>query len=145
MLKIWPKVKVMTLSERGILHTSRPVSPAWSHRWCLYRSNLSLSKAIAEKLLVTFHDLKWPRQHEEGNWSQYPIQVVKSTYSPIFECFEWFCPEQATFNFLPLTYLRGRKIDLIFGHRYHNYEITDLLILLRISIAESFKVIGHSV
>ena len=35
-----------------------------------------------------------------------------------------FCPKEAAFNFLSLTYnKRSRKTDLALGHRYPNYEI----------------------
>ena len=50
-----------------MLHISQFVSSAWTHTWCFHCSSLSLSKGIAEKLLVTFHDLKWPRWHGEGS------------------------------------------------------------------------------
>ena len=39
----------------------------------------------------------------------------------------------------------GCKVDLTLGHRYPNSETHIWYILLRISIAESFKVLGHSV
>ena len=51
-----------------MLHISRSVSSAWTHLWCCFhRSSLSLSKVIAEKLLVTFHDLEWPRRRLVNN------------------------------------------------------------------------------
>ena len=68
-LKIWPQVKVMTWSEKVMLHISRIVSSAWTHQRCFHRSSWPLIKVIAEKLLITFHDLNWPWWHDEG--SQY--------------------------------------------------------------------------
>ena len=46
MLKIWPKVKVITWSEKVMLHISRSVSSAWRHKWSCHRSILSLSKVL---------------------------------------------------------------------------------------------------
>ena len=60
------KVKVMTWPEKVMLHVSRFVSSAWARLRCFHRSSLSVSKAIAEKLLMTFRKLKWPRGYEEG-------------------------------------------------------------------------------
>ena len=50
-----------------MLHISRSSSSAWTQLWCCHRSSLSLQKVIDEKLMVTFHDLKWPWRHEEGS------------------------------------------------------------------------------
>ena len=66
MLKIWPKIKVITWSEKVMLHIRRSVSSAWTQLCCFHRSSWSLSKVIAEQLLVTFHGLKWPRRHERS-------------------------------------------------------------------------------
>ena len=65
MFQIWPQVKIITWSQKVMLHASRSVSSAWTHQWCFHRSSLSLSKTIAEKLLVIFHDLEWPWWHDE--------------------------------------------------------------------------------
>ena len=46
---------------------SRSKLSDWLRLWCFHRSSLSQSKVIAEKLLVTFHDLKWPWRHQEGS------------------------------------------------------------------------------
>ena len=67
MLKIWPQVKVMTWPEKVMLHISRFTWSTWTHLWCFHCSRWSVSKVIPEKLLVTFHDLKWPWWHDEGS------------------------------------------------------------------------------
>ena len=64
---------------------------------------MSLPKVIAGKLLVTDHDLKWPRGCEKGHWSQFSDSGVKSTCKPMFESvLNGFRPKEAPFNFLPL-------------------------------------------
>ena len=65
--KTWPQVKVMTWPEKVMLHISRSAWSTWTHLWSFHRSSWSLSKVIPEKLLVTFHDLKWPWWHDEGS------------------------------------------------------------------------------
>ena len=55
----WPDPK------RSCCIVSWSVSSAWTHPWCFHRSSLSLSKVTAEKLLVIFHDLKWPWRRKE--------------------------------------------------------------------------------
>ena len=86
--KIWPKVKVMTWLEKIIMHISRSVSSAWAciYLRCLHRSSLPLSNVIGGKLLVTFHDLKWPWRHEGSLFAIFLFRV------------------STLFNFLPLTY-----------------------------------------
>ena len=97
MLKIWPQVKVMTWSEKVMLHISRSVSSAWTHLWCFKRSNLSLSKFIAEKNswwpFITWNDLG---DMTRGHWSNIPIQGVKSTSNPMLE---WFSSKKGAFQF----------------------------------------------
>ena len=51
-------------------------------------SSWSLSKVIAEKLLVTFHDLKWPRRHDER--SQIAIFRFRLSSQPITLCLRVF-------------------------------------------------------
>ena len=59
----------MTSLRKG--HTAyqsiRVVGVITSTYVCFHRSSLSLSKLTAEKLLVTFHDLKLSQGHEEGS------------------------------------------------------------------------------
>ena len=50
-----------------MLYSGRSLSSVWTHLWYFHRSSLSISKVIAEKLLATFHDLKWPWGYEEGS------------------------------------------------------------------------------
>ena len=58
----------MTWLENVMLHISRSGWSSWAHLWFFFFfSSWSLSKVIAEKLLVTFHDLKWPCRHGEGS------------------------------------------------------------------------------
>ena len=56
----------MTWSERFMLHISRSVWSFWTQLWCFNCSSWSLSKVITGKLMVTFHDLKWPWPCGEG-------------------------------------------------------------------------------
>ena len=72
MLKIWPKVKVMTWSEKVMFYFSRFVSSAWTQLWCLHRSIWSLSKAVAEKN-CWWPFMKWNSLGDmtKGHWSQY--------------------------------------------------------------------------
>ena len=78
----------MTWSEKVMLHISRSVSSAWTHLWCFHRSSWSLSKVIAEKLLVTFHDLKWPWRH--GNGSLVAIFRLSVPSLPVTRCLRVF-------------------------------------------------------
>ena len=58
-----------------MLHISRFVASAWIHLWCFHRSSLSISKVIAEKLLATFDDLKWPRKYEGSQAVNFRFRV----------------------------------------------------------------------
>ena len=87
MLKIWPQVKVMTRSEKVMLHIGRSASSAWAHLWCFQCSSLSLLNVIAEKLLVTFHDLKQPRGHEKESLAIFRFRV---SILPVTRCFRVF-------------------------------------------------------
>ena len=85
----------MTWPEKDMLHISRPVTSAWTHLWCFYRSSLSLSKVIVEK---TAGDLSWP-EVTSGTWEGvtgriFPIQGVKCIRNPMFECFKWVSSNQ---------------------------------------------------
>ena len=86
--KIWPQVKVMTPSKYVMLHINSFVSSSWTHLWCFHRSSWPLSKVIAEKLLVTIHDLKWPRRHDEG--SLVAIFRLRVSSLPIPRCLRAF-------------------------------------------------------
>ena len=82
---IWPQVKVMTWSEKIMLHINRSVWSAWTHLWYFHCSSWSLSKIIAEKLLVTFHDLTWPWRHGEGSLAaifQFRVSSLPVTRHP---------------------------------------------------------------
>ena len=61
------KVNAITWMEKVMLHISRFVSLSWTHLKCFHYSSLSLSKVIAEKLPVTFNDLKLHWSHKEGS------------------------------------------------------------------------------
>ena len=54
----------MTRSEKSCCISVDPFNPC-TNLWCCHRSSLSISKVMAEKLLLTFLDPKWPRRHEE--------------------------------------------------------------------------------
>ena len=85
-------------------HKYRSVLTAWTHLKRFNRSSLSLSKGITEKLLGAFHDLRWPREKEEGLYFL-SFQGVKFTYILTFESFNnIFYLKEATFNFLPSAY-----------------------------------------
>ena len=76
-------------------------TPIYMVIWCFYRSSLSLSKVIAEKLLVTFHDLKWSRWHE-GRGSLVAIFRFRVSSLPVTRCVSvsnGFRPKEAPFNF----------------------------------------------
>ena len=88
MLKIWPQVKVMTWSEKVMLHINQFVSSAWTHLLCFHRSSWSLSKVIPEKLLwssMTWNDLGDMVQGAFGH--NIPTQGVNSTCNLMFESF----------------------------------------------------------
>ena len=84
MSKIWPKVKVMTWSEKVILHISRSVSWTWIHIRRFHRYSLSLSSYYRKKRLVTVHDLWWFRAHEEG--SLVAIFRFRASSLPVYRC-----------------------------------------------------------
>ena len=67
------------LIRKVMLHISRSVSSVWTHACCFYRSSRSLSKVIAENLLVTFRDLKWPWRHDEGS----PVTIFRLRVSSL--------------------------------------------------------------
>ena len=123
MLKIWPQVKVMTWSEKFMLHTNRSVSSSSTHLRCFHRFSLPLSKVIAEK---TAGDLSWPEMTLETWWRvtgrNIRIQGVKPPCKPMFESVSnVFCPKEAPFNFLPFTY-NGEVAKLIWP------SVTDIII-----------------
>ena len=66
MLQIYKWLRSSPDRKKAMLHISRSVSSACTHLWCFRHFSLSLSKDIADKLMETFDDLKWPWQHEEG-------------------------------------------------------------------------------
>ena len=98
---LWPDRK----SQKVMLHISRSVWSAWTQLWCFHRFSLSLSKVTAEKLLMTFHDLK--TEVTSGTWGRvtgrnFPMQCIKSTCYPMFEiweCFECFSSKRGGFQF----------------------------------------------
>ena len=119
MRKIWPKVKVIIWSDKVMLNFSRSLTSPWTHFRCFHRSSLSI-KSYCRKLLVIFHDLKWPWRHDEGVTSHIPIRGVKSTCKLMNS--NGFRPKEVPFNFLPLTY-NGEVAKLT------SLRITDIKIL----------------
>ena len=80
----------MTWSEKVMLHIDWSVLSAWTHLWCFHRSSWSLSKVIAEKLIVTFHDLKWPWGHDEGSLVTIFWLRMSTASLPVTRCFRVF-------------------------------------------------------
>ena len=78
----------MAWSEKGMMHINRSVLSTWTHLWCFHRCSWSLLKTIAEKLLVTFHDLKWPWWHDEGS----PVTkfLLRMSIIPVTRCLRVF-------------------------------------------------------
>ena len=75
------------------------------HLRCFHRSSLSPSKGIAEKLLVTFHNLKNLGVMRRGHWSQFSYSWCQVHLSPnVWARLNWFSSKRAPSNFLPLTY-----------------------------------------
>ena len=103
MLKIWPQVKVMTWSEKFMLHISRSVSSAWTHLWCFHRSSLSLSNVIAKKLLVTFHDLKDIGDMMMGHWLQLAICCFGVSILPASRC--W--------RVIRMVFVQSRRLSIV--------------------------------
>ena len=67
-----------------MLQFSRSVWLSWKHLLCFHCSSWSPSKFIAEKLLVTYHYLKWPWRHDEG--SLVVIFWFRVSILPITQC-----------------------------------------------------------
>ena len=105
-LKIWSKVKVMTWSKNSMSHINRSVSSVWTHPWCFRCSRWSLSKVIAAKLLVTFHDVKWLWQHAEGSlFTIFRLKVSSLAATRCLRVFEWFSSKRGAFHFSPIEWI----------------------------------------
>ena len=78
----------MDWSEKVMLRISRSLWSSWIHLWCFHCSNCSLSKVIAEKMLVTFQDLKWPWPH--GERSLVVIFRLRASSLPVTRCLRVF-------------------------------------------------------
>ena len=86
---------------------------SWTQLWCLHCSSWYLSKVIAEKLLVTFHDLKWSWRHDEGSLvSIFRIRVWSLPVTRCLSVSSGFLPKEALFVSIPLTY-NGEVVILI--------------------------------
>ena len=112
MLEIWPKVKRMTWSERIVLHSSPTVSSSWTHLWYFDRSILSLSNVIAEKLLVTSNDLKWPLRNEEGSLAAI-FRFRASTLS-----------ETRCLRVFQMVFVQKKRFS-IFPHWHNGFSLSD--------------------
>ena len=131
MWKIWPKMKVMTWSEKVMIscHSYQSIHIVdlnTSHAFHCY--SLSLSKAFAEKQLVTFQDQRWLRGHEEASLAAFfRSRVSISPVTP--QCLKVlrmvFVQKRHFSSFHRwLTYNgRDRKIDLTLGHQCKNFQI----------------------
>ena len=119
----WPKITVITRPEKVMLHTSRSASSAWAHLWCFPCSSWPLSKVIAENLLLTFHDLNWPRRHEQGLLvAIFRFRVSSLAVTRCWRVLNGVRRREVPFNFIPSTY-NGEVAKLIWPHRYQNSEI----------------------
>ena len=115
----------MMLSE--ITPSSWRIRRFHGHLWCFHPSRWSLLKVIAEKLLVTFHDMKCSWRHDEETIvAIFQLKVLSLSVNRYLGVgvSNGFRPKEAPFIFLPWTYNRGRKMDLALGHRYQNSEIS---------------------
>ena len=106
----------MTRSGKVMLHINRSVWSALTHLWCFHRSNWSLSKVIAEKLLVTFYDLKsWSDLDDMARAEGSLVAIFRhrvSSLLPVIRCLSisnGFLLKEAHFIFLPLTYKMERS------------------------------------
>ena len=109
----------MTWLVKVMLHISISVSSAWTHLWCFHRSSLSPSNVIAEKLLVTFHDLKWPWRHGKGSlvaifW--FSVSILLVTWC--LRVFRMIFVQTRRLSVLSHWHNEhnGRKIDLTLGY-----------------------------
>ena len=105
MLKVWPQAKVRTWSEKVVLYISQAVLSAWTHLWCFHSSSWSLSKFIAEKLLVTFRGMKWPWRRDEG--SLVAIFRLRVSSLPV----TWF------FRVFRMVFVQKRRLSFFFHWR----------------------------
>ena len=102
-----PKVKVMTWSEKVMLHISRSVSSAWTRIWYFHRSSLFIESYCWKTAcdFMTWNDLGDMRRGI-ATGRNIPTQRVKSTTcNPTFEsASNGFSPKETPFIVLPLTY-----------------------------------------
>ena len=109
---IWHSVFNMTWSGKVMFDISRSTSSTWTHLRRFRRSGLYLSKISAEKLMVTFHDLRWPRGHEEvpeGHWLQFSGSGCQAyLYLYVWECFEWPVVQKKRLLILSHWFIMGR-------------------------------------
>ena len=86
------------------MHISQSVTSVWAHQWCFHRCSLSLSKDIGGKLLVTYHDLKWPRRHEEGSLvAIFWFRVSILTVNGCLKGFQMIYVQKGAFQYSPIA------------------------------------------
>ena len=149
MLKIRPQVKVMTWSEKVML-TISSLSSAWTQLWYLHRFSLPLSKVVAEKLLVTFHNLIGSVDLVDvtrGHRSQYSDSGWQVYLYPDVWVFRIALVQKRRISFFSHRYIMERSqtwsdlrtsMSKFRGICFINTVTTDI-------IAESLNVIGRSV
>ena len=127
MLKTQLYVKIMTWVKKFILHISRLVLLAWTHLWCFHCSSLCLSKCIAGKLPVTFHELTWVSGNGNmGTWNcennkqenivleSLSIAHCRVPFCPLHHAYKWTC------RLLKFAWVSA--VDNIFGNQYLQKE-----------------------
>ena len=96
----------MTWSERVMLYISRSVSSSLNTSMAFYCSSLSLSKVVADKLLVTFHDMKWPWRHDEESLVtifRFGVLNIPVNHRCL-RVFRMFFVQKRCLSIFPLTY-----------------------------------------
>ena len=87
------------LIEKVMWHISRSVSSCWTQLRCFHRFSWSLSKVIAEKLPVIFHDLKWPWGHEKGSQGSFFHSGCELYLKlDVWVYFEWISSKNRSFS-----------------------------------------------
>ena len=99
------------LFKKVMMHISRSVWSFWTQIRCLrcfHRFSWCLSKVIAEKLTVTFLDLKCPWGHEEGS------------LGAIFQFRVWIIPVTRCLRVFRMGFVQNRRFSIFLnwlGHK----------------------------
>ena len=93
-------VKVMTWPEKSMcILGDAYCQPQHTNLTCFHRFSMSTPKVTAEKLLVTFHDLRWPQRHKEGS----PIAIYRFRVSSL--------PETRCLRVLGIVSIQNRRLS----------------------------------